>query len=161
MLGQNLLDLVSSTRRAPKIPTFAIALAVTAIVALPLLFRALDPVPIDTGPAADSDGLVLAFGPEDTKPLDEQIVTGSIRISFRDPIATAVSFSLFERGSSDPVFATQDLDGPQFDLIRDAAGNPEPLDSTELGDGSYELFITVDTPAGEKRTAVTFLVQNS
>jgi len=86
-------------------------------------------------------------------------VSGPVLISVQQPDATAVSFNLFSQGGDEAIVESLDLEGPQFDFVvsDDAA---VPFDSTVLGNGTYELFVTVRTATEDRRTAVSFQVEN-
>lgn len=150
-LSRRLLLLLGAQTRARVLPTLLIAGLVTAAIAVPLALRALDA----EQPAAESDLLVA-----NDNPLDGSVVSGDVAVAFTADSAEAVSFNLFEAGGSEPIFASQDLEGPSFDLVVNDDGSTGSLDSTLLSNGSYELFITVAAGDDENRTAVRFEVQN-
>lgn len=150
-LSRRLLLLLGAQTRARVLPTLLIAGLVTAAIAVPLAVRALDA----EDPAADADQLVA-----NDSPLDGSVLSGDVSVAFTADGAEAVSFNLFEAGSADPIYASQDLEGPSFDLVVNDDGSPGSLDSTLLSNGSYELFITIAEGDDENRTAVRFEVQN-
>ena len=161
-IPKHFFALFSGNRRARPLPTLLIAAVVTALVAVPLTVRALDaqddpdPLPV----AADASLVLVDTADAEPAPLDEAVVAGPLLISFDHPTATGVSFNLFEAGEAEPLVASQDLEGPHFDLLVGERGTGRPLDSTLLDDGRYELFLTVATGVGEQRTAVSFAVKN-
>ena len=162
-IPKQFFDLFSGNKRASVVPTLVIAALVTAVVAIPLTIRAAhasDPV-ATVAPAADANMIVVDTADFDPTPLDRATVSGPVLISFHHPTASGVSFHLLASGSTEPLIAAQDLQGPQFDLLARERGGAKPLDSSLLADGDYELFLTVATGGGEQRTAVTFTVQNS
>ena len=55
---------------------------------------------------------------------------------------------------------SQDLAGPQFDLVVSDSGGGDPFDTNLLVDGEYELFVTIRTDNEDRRTAVAFSVEN-
>ena len=109
---------------------------------------------------ADSE-LVVVDMPGGAQPLDLMTIGGPVLISVTQDDATSVAFSLFVAGGDDPVIQALDTVGPRFDLIASEAGDGEPLDSTMLTDGDYELFVTIRVDGEDQRTAVTFSVDNS
>lgn len=161
-IPKHFFALFSGNRRARPLPTMLIAAVVTALVAVPLTVRALDardePEPVPA--TADASLVVVDMANAEPAPLDQATVGGPLLISFDHPSATGVSFNLFEAGTDEPLVASQDLDGPHFDLLVGERGAGRPLDSTLLADGRYELFLTVATGVGEQRTAVSFAVKN-
>lgn len=154
-------DLFSGKKRVRRLPTLVIALAVTALVVVPFL-RASDDETGD-GPtiaAADPASVLVDTSAGDPSQLDRSVVEGAILISVQDGAASAVSFTLFAAGTEEPLLASQDLEGPAFDLILSDSGAGKPLDSTMLDNGDYELFLTIAGADGEQRTAVGFSVVN-
>ncbi len=150
-LSRRLLLLLGAQTRTRVLPTLLIAGLVTCAIAIPLGIRALNA----DEPAADVAALVA-----DTGPLDGGVVSGDVSIAFTGEDVEAVSFNLFMAGSDTAVYTSQDVDGPSFDLVQNNDGSPGSLDSTQLSNGAYELFVTMNGAAGEKRTAATFEVQN-
>lgn len=145
-------------RRARPLPTLAVALVVTALVAIPLTERV---VRSDDGPAPVTDVQVMVdVADGDPVPLAEAELSGPALISYTDPGATAVSFSLYPDDSDEPILAGQDLDGPAFFPVLDESGVGQPLDTTLLADGGYSLFVTIAADGGEQRSAVSFTVEN-
>ncbi len=165
-LSKNVFELFSGKKRTRLGPTLAIALLVTALVSVPLIFRSVDarnnPVEPEIVLApADTQLIVVDTADDDPAPLDLSTVDGPILISLRVDDATAVSFRLFAAGADQSIVDSQDLVGPQFDMIVSEAGGGSPFDSTLLQDGSYELFVTIRTPVEDRRAAVSFDVSNS
>lgn len=163
--SKNVFELFSGKKRTRPATTLAIAVVVTALVAVPLTLRAVDarnnPVERETVLAPAESELIVVDGPErDSVPLDLASVSGSILISLQEDDASAVSFRLFAAGSEEPILDSQDVDGPRFDMIVDDAGSASPFDSTLLRNGSYELFVTIRTAKEDRRTAVSFDVSN-
>lgn len=162
-IPKRFFELFSGNTRVRAAPTLVIAAVVTALVAVPLTLRAVDArddaEPVD--PAVPAELVLVDAGDIEPSPLDGSTVAGPILVSVSHPSASGVAFNLFPSGEEDPVYASQDLDGPVFDLIAGDRGGGVPLDSTLLSDGEYELFLTVATPAGEQRTAVRFMIRNS
>lgn len=158
-----LAEVVNGSKRARLVPTLVLAAAVTAMVAIPMTIRAVDARGAEPALAAGADPSQLIVDAPDSEPgpLDTATITGTVLISFQNPDASGVSFNLFARGDDQPLLTSQDVVGPQFDLMTDTRGLAVPLDSNELADGDYELFVTVASPRGEQRTAVTFSVVNS
>jgi len=165
-ISKNIFDLFSGKKRTRLLPTLAIALIVTAAVAVPLIVRAIDarnnPVetPVVVAPA-DPQQILVDTAADDPKPLDLATVDGQVLISLQDDQATAVSFNLFAAGSDIAIVESQDLRGPQFDLVVSESGGGSLFDTTRLQDGTYELFVTIRVPEEDRRTAVSFQVQNS
>lgn len=163
--SKSAFELFSGRKRTRLAPTLAIALIVTAAVAVPLILRAVD---AKNNPAeervvlapADADLVLVDTAATDPAPLDLATVSGSILISLREDAASAVSFNLFAAGADSAVVESQDSSGPQFDLVVSESGNGTPFDSTMLQNGNYELFVTIRTPAEDRRTAVTFTISN-
>lgn len=163
--SKNVFELFSGKKRTRPGTTLAVALAVTALVAVPLVWRAVDarnnPIEEDVVLApADAQKVVVDTGSTEPMPLDRSSVGGPILISLREDNATAVSFRLFAAGADRPILDSQDLDGPHFDMIVSESGGGAPFDSTLLEDGSYELFITIRTSKEDRRAAVSFEVSN-
>jgi len=154
-------DLFSGKKRVRTLPTLAIALVVTAMVVVPFVASASgDDAQDEPITAADPASVLVDTSLGAPSPLDMSIVEGSVLISVSDESASAVSFSLFAAGSEDALLTSQDLEGPNFDLIVSDSGGGTPLDSTLLDNGEYELFLTVVGDEGEQRTAVGFSVVN-
>jgi len=159
------VELFAGRKRARLLPTLCIAAIVTAIVALPLILRALDATEAETGDQplvlapADSQSILVDTVDSEPAPLDESTVSGPILISLDQPDATAVSFNLFAQGADVAIVESLDLEGPRFDFVVDE-GDVVPFDSTVLGNGTYELFVTVRTSTEDRRTAVSFQVEN-
>ena len=157
-LSSRIAQIMSGERRVPLLPTLLIALAVTAVVTIPLTERV---VRADTtSPAANPSSIVVDLVDTDPMPLDGATVDGSALITVNDDDADGVSFALFAAGSDEPLLASQDLTGPDFSPLQTSSGAPVAVDTTMLANGPYELFITVATSEGEQRTAVTFEVAN-
>lgn len=157
-LSSRIAQIMAGQRRARPLPTLLVALAVTALVAIPLTERV---VRADaTSTAADPASIVVDLLDTDPAPLDGATISGSALISLTNPDAKGVSFALFVSGEDDPVLASQDLAGPSFSPLQNAAGTPQSMDTTVLANGTYELFVTVAVDAGDQRTAVTFEVAN-
>lgn len=165
-VSKNLFDLFRGKKRTRLVPTLAIALIVTAAVAVPLVVRAVDQrnnpveVPVVVAPA-DPQQIMVDTAADDPKPLDQATVDGQILISLQDDRASAVSFNLFASGSDFAIVESQDLQGAQFDMVVSESGGGSLFDTTKLQDGSYELFVTIRLPNEDQRTAVSFQVQNS
>jgi len=68
---------------------------------------------------------------------------------------------MVDTAANDPLLESQDLAGPQFDLVVSESGGGSLFDTTRLQDGSYELFVTIQLPQEDQRTAVSFQVANS
>lgn len=163
--SKNVFELFSGKKRTRPGTTLAIAVAVTALVAVPLIWRAIDarnnPVEENVVLApADAQLVVVDAGDADPVPLDRSTVGGPILISLHEDDASAVSFRLFAAGADQPIVDSQDLEGPQFDMIVSESGAGGPFDSSMLRDGSYELFVTIRTPKEDRRAAVSFDVSN-
>lgn len=158
-LSDRFSEVLAGTRRARAIPTLLIALAVTALVAIPLTERAVGSNKTD--PSADPGLVFVDLIDTDPLQLDGATVNGLAFISVNHPTASGVSFNIFPAGSDEPVLASQDLTGPNFFPVTNDEGWGEPVDTTVLPNGTYELFTTLALPEGEQRTAVTFVVANS
>lgn len=152
-------ELFSGAKRARLLPTLAIAIIVTSLVVVPLILRVTD-ADADLPQTADASLVTVDTADADPAPLDQATLDGSVLISVNDPSASAVSFALFEAGSDETLYASQDLTGPTFDLVVGESGSGRPLDTTALANGDYELFLTVASPDGEERTAIGFSVLN-
>lgn len=159
-ISRRAFDLFSGKKRVRTLPTFAIALLVTAMVVIPFLASASDDDEDQVITAADPLSVLVDTSQGDPSPLDQSVVEGPVLISVSDEAASAVSFSLFAAGTQEALLASQDLEGPSFDLIVSDAGGGAPLDSTMLSNGEYELFLTIAGADGEQRTAVGFSVAN-
>ena len=164
-LSKNVFDLFSGKKRTRLAPTLAIAVLVTGIVVAPLVYRAIDARnnPVEaTVVLAPVDGqlVMVDTAGTDPSPLDLATVSGPILISLRQDNASAVSFNLYAAGADRAVVESQDLDGPQFDLVVSESGGGSPFDSTLLTNGDYELFVTIRTPDEDRRTAVSFKIAN-
>ena len=157
-LTSRISQIMAGQRRVRPLPTLLIALAVTALVAIPLTERVVRADSAST--TADPTAIVVDLLDSDPEPLDGATVQGPALISVNDANAQGVSFALFASGEEDPVLASQDLTGPSFTPLQNAAGVPQSMDTTVLENGDYELFVTVVTDNGEQRTAVTFTVAN-
>lgn len=157
-LSSRIAQIMAGQRRVRPLPTLLIALAVTALVAIPLTERVVRADSAST--AADPETIMVDLLDTDPAPLDGATVSGSALISVNDPNAEGVSFALFLSGEEEPVLASQDLSGPSFSPLQNAAGTPKSMDTTALANGTYELFLTVATADGDQRTAVTFEVAN-
>ena len=164
-VSKNVFELFSGKKRTRLVPTLIIAVSVTALVAVPLIWRAVDarnnPVEPDVVLApADSQLVLVDTVDGDPLPLDAATVQGPILISVRDEAASSVAFNLYAAGADQAVIESVDIDGPQFDMVVSATGGGEPFDSTLLRNGTYELFVTIRTPDEDRRTAVGFEVAN-
>ena len=157
-LTSRISQIMAGQRRVRPLPTLLIALAVTALVAIPLTERVVRADSAST--AADPTAIVVDLLDSDPEPLDGATIQGPALISVNDADAQGVSFALFVSGEEDPVLASQDLTGPSFTPLQNAAGVPQSMDTTVLENGDYELFVTVSTDDGGQRTAVTFTVAN-
>lgn len=160
-LSHHLAELFTGNKRARVVPTLLIALAVTALVVVPLSTRAVD-ARSATQPvaAADADQIMVDTAESERRPLDLQTIGGNALISFTDADASGVAFNLLPRGGTSPVLSSADTDGPQFDLVPTDNGKAAPFDTRSIPNGSYELFMSVTSSSGEKRTAVVFEVAN-
>lgn len=157
-LSSRIAQIMAGQRRVRPVPTLLIALAVTALVAIPLTERV---VRADAGStSADPTAIIVDLLDSDPAPLDGATIQGPALISVNDTDAEGVSFALFVSGEQEPVLASQDLTGPSFTPLQTAAGLPQSMDTTVLENGDYELFVTVANSDGEQRTAVTFKVAN-
>lgn len=166
-LSKNISALFSGRKRTQLLPTLAIAIVLTGAVAVPLTLLAVDAQdnpteePIVLAPADSQLVLVDTAGVgNDPTPLDLATVSGPILISLREDSASAVSFNLFASGAEAAVVESQDTQGPQFDLVVSESGGGSPFDSTALQNGAYELFVTIRTPDEDRRTAVSFTIEN-
>jgi len=163
--SKNVFELFSGKKRTRPGATLAIAVVVTALVAVPLTLRAVDarnnPEEREVVLApAESDLIVVDTAEQSSTPLDLASVSGPILVSLREDDASAVSFRLFAAGSDEPILDSRDIEGPRFDMVVDDSGAGSPFDSTLLRNGSYELFVTIRTPKEDRRTAVSFDVSN-
>lgn len=163
-LSKNVSELFAGRKRAGLLPTLVIAVLMTSIVAVPLTIRALDSTDAADEPqvavaAADSQMVMVDTVNGIPTPLDANTVAGPVLISLRQPDATAVSFNLFASGADQVIVESLDLQGPQFDFVVDD-GVVAPFDSTLLSNGVYELFVTIRTSDEDRRTAVSFQVEN-
>lgn len=164
-LSKSAFEVFAGKRRTRWLPTLIIAALVTSAVAIPLVVRAIDarnnPVEREVVLApADAQRILVDTAAIDPSPLDQATVSGDILVSMRDESASSVSFNLYAAGSDQAIVASQDLQGPQFDLIVSDSGGGEPFDSSLLANGTYELFVTVRLPNEDQRAAVSFEVQN-
>lgn len=164
-VSKNIFELFSGKKRTRLVPTLAIAVLVTAAVAVPLIVRAVNarnnPVEeIAVLAPADPDQILVDTAADDPAPLDQSTVAGQILISIRDEQASAVSFNLFAAGADQAVVESQDLAGPQFDLVVNESGRAGLFDTSKLQNGNYELFVTIRMPDEDRRTAVSFQVEN-
>lgn len=159
------LGLFLGNKRSRPVPTLVIALLVTCAVAIPLSIVAQDarnnPVAAAAVVApADAGVVVVDMADDERQPLDLSTISGSVLISVTDTDASSVAFSLFAAGADSPVIESQDLAGPQFDLVVSESGGGDPFDSNLLVNGDYELFITIRADNEDRRTAVAFSVEN-
>lgn len=164
-LSKNVFELFSGKKRTRLVPTLAIAILVTSLVAVPLIFRAVDarnnPVEPETVLApADAQLILVDTASLEPAPLDSATVAGSILISLRQAEAGAVSFNLFAAGADQAIVESVDLNGPQFDMLVSDSGGGSPFDSTLLQNGDYELFVTIRMPNEDRRAAVSFEIAN-
>ncbi len=164
-VSKNVFELFSGKKRTRLVPTLIIAVLVTVLVVVPLVYRTIDarnnPVEAEVVLApADAQLIMVDTVDGDPQSLDLSVVSGPILISLRDEAATSVSFSLYAAGADQAVVESLDLDGPQFDMVVSASGGGSPFDSTLLQDGAYELFVTISTPDEDRRTAVGFRIVN-
>ena len=164
-VSKNVFELFSGKKRTRLLPTLAIAVVVTALVAVPLTFRAIDarnnPVEEDVVLApADAALIMVDTAAADRIPLDLAVVSGPILISVREANAEAVSFNLFAAGADQAIIESVDLNGPQFDMVVSESGGGDPFDSTLLRNGEYELFVTIRMPNEDRRAAVSFEIAN-
>ena len=164
-LSKNVFELFSGKKRTRLVPTLAIAVVVTLLVAVPLIFRAVDarnnPVEAQVVLApADADLVMVDMAVGDRFPLDRAAVSGPILISVTEADAQAVSFNLFAAGADQAIVESVDLNGPQFDMVVSASGGGEPFDSALLQNGDYELFVTIRLANEDRRTAVSFEIAN-
>jgi hypothetical protein len=161
-LSKRVFDLFSGKKRTRWVPTLAIALVVTAAVAIPLIMKVADADPsapnVVVAPA--DAGLITVEANGEVAPLDLAEVSGPLLISLEDPDAEAVSFNLFAAGGDAAVVESLDTEGPLFDLVADESGQAAPFDSSLIPNGDYELFITIRTEVEDRRTAVSFKVAN-
>lgn len=164
-VSKSVFELFSGKKRTRLLPTLAIAVVVTGLVAVPLILRAIDarnnPVetPVVLAPA-DTQLIMVDTGESEPAPLDQVSVAGPILISLRQEDATAVSFRLFAAGADQAIVESRDLQGPQFDMIVSESGGGSPFDTALLQNGSYELFVTIRTPKEDRRAAVSFEIAN-
>lgn len=160
-LSKNIFELFAGRKRARLLPTLVIAVLMTSIVAVPLTLRALDSSdePQVVVAVADSQMVMVDTVNGIPTPLDTNTVAGPILISLRQSDATAVSFNLFASGADQAIVESLDVQGPQFDFVVDD-GVVAPFDSTLLSNGVYELFVTIRTSDEDRRTAVSFEVEN-
>jgi len=164
-LSKNVFELFSGKKRARLVPTLAIAILVTSLVAVPLIFRAVDarnnPVEPEIVLApADAQLILVDTASLEPAPLDSATVAGPILISLRQTEAGAVSFNLFAAGADQAIVESVDLNGPQFDMLVSDSGGGSPFDSTLLQNGDYELFVTIRMPNEDRRAAVSFEIAN-
>jgi len=157
-LSSRLAEIMDGTRQVRPLTTLAIALAVTALVAIPLTERVVRSDASST--EADPALLFVDLLDSDPMPLDGSTVAGPALISLNHPDADGVSFALFSPGSDDPILASQDLSGPNFFPAQSDTGSGRPIDTRVLENGPYELFVTVADGEAAQRTAVTFTVAN-
>lgn len=165
-----LSQILSGTKRTRRLPSFVIAALVTAAVAGPMAYQA-DQARGETAAASaapapatePADPETIRFDTAETaapSTLDGATLAGNVVINLVDPAATAVAFNLVETSGSS-IAETVDGAGPSFDLLVDDRGIPKPLDTTQLADGRYELFVTITARGGDvRRTAVGFTVAN-
>lgn len=156
-LAGRIASIASGKRRVRPLPTLAIALVVTAAVAIPLT----EVVANSNAPGADPNSIVVDLLDADPQPLDGAVLAGDALVSLNDAEALGASFQLFASGTDAPLLSSQDLTGPNFFPLESADGSGQPLDTTMLPNGQYELFVTIAKPAGDQRTAVLFEVSNS
>lgn len=156
-LARRIVSIASGRRRVGPLPTLAIALVVTAAVAIPLTEVAAG----SNAPGADPNSIVVDMIDTEPRPLDGAILVGDALVSFNDAEALGASFQLFASGADAPLLSSQDLSGPNFFPVESADGLGQPLDTAMLPNGEYELFVTVTKPDGDQRTAVLFEVNNS
>ena len=160
-LSNSAFELFAGRKRARLLPTLVIAAVVTASVAIPLVIRALDSTDAAVVvAAADAQMVIVDTIDDEPAPLDTNTVAGPILISLQQPDASAVSFNLFASGAEQVIVESLDLEGPQFDFVVDPAGTVSPFDSTLLSNGAYELFVTIRVADEDRRTAVSFQVEN-
>lgn len=164
-ISKNVFELFSGKKRTRLGPTLAIAMVVTSLVAIPLIFRAVDarnnPVENEVVLApADADLIMVDMAVGDRVPLDLATVMGQILISVTESDAQAVSFNLFAAGADQAIVESVDLNGPQFDMVVSESGGGSPFDSSLLQNGEYELFVTIRLPNEDRRTAVSFEIAN-
>lgn len=164
-----LSEILSGAKKTRRLPSFLIALLVTALVAGPMAWQAqqardAEPVAAPAPPAspvASPDDIIFDTGATNVDSLDGATLAGNVIISYRDPNARAVAFNLLPSGGSDALLTTVDGNGPNFNLLTNERDTVRPLDTTQLSDGAYELFVTITDSAGnERRTAVSFTVEN-
>ena len=161
-LSSRLAEIFSGRRRVAPTTTLLIASLVTALVAVPLLIRALDDdSAARLGDVADAERLTVAVeGVDEPIQLDGATLAGAVGIVYDDADVDAASFALFVEGADSPVLASQDLDGPTFSPVVDPDGVDQPLDTTLLANGEYELFVVVLRGDVEQRTVASFQVEN-
>ena len=164
-VSKNVFELFSGKKRTRLVPTLAIAILVTSLVAVPLIFRAVDarnnPIEPEIVLApADAQLILVDTASLEPAPLDLATVAGSILISLREPEAGAVSFNLFAAGADQAIVESLDVNGPQFDMLVSDSGGGSPFDSTLLQNGDYELFVTIRMPDEDRRAAVSFEIAN-
>jgi hypothetical protein len=161
-LSKNVFELFSGSKRARLVPTLAIAVAVTALVVIPLTMRAID-ASDSSPPVVAADPALVMFDMVESEPaaLDGATLHGSALISYRDTNADGVSFALFAHDGDEPLMVSLDAEGPSFDLLVSDTGGGTPLDTLILPDGRYDLFVTATAGDGEQRIAVSFVVENS
>lgn len=116
-LSKNVFELFSGKKRTRLAPTLAIAILVTSLVAMPLIFRAVDarnnPVEPEIVLApADAQLIMVDTASFEPAPPDLATVAGSILISLREAEAGAVSFNLFAAGADQAIVESVDLIGP-------------------------------------------------
>lgn len=157
-LSTRLSEIISGERRAGTLPTLVVAAVVTAMVAIPM-FVASGAAEGATAPA-DPALVTVELAETNPAPLDGAILSGQALISIAAGYVEAASFSLFPTGAEEPVLSKQDLVGPVFSPVLDDHGREQPLDTSLLANGDYELFVVMQTPDGEQRTALGFVVEN-
>lgn len=160
-VSTRLAEIFSGRRRVAPTTTLLITSLVTALVAVPLLVRALDDESAARlGEVAELERLTVIVAGEAPVPLDGATVAGEAAIRYDDDRVDAASFALFAAGGDAPVLASQDLDGPTFSPVVDGSGADQPIDTTLLADGDYELFVVVLRGDVEQRTVAAFTVEN-
>lgn len=136
-----LSEILAARSRLQWTATALVAAVVTMLVALPMAARALDARDDDRNAAA-TDG--IEHGPLDgpTVALDGAVVTGPTVITVTVPDTGAVAFRLRD-ANGDDVLTGADTVGPDFSVVNDESGEPAEWASTEVGDGTYTLLVTV------------------
>jgi len=155
-VASRLAAIAAGRRRVSPLPTMVVALVVTALVVIPFTEW------IGRSAPAAADPSTIVVGLLDTEPmgLDGATLAGPALISIDDDRLEGVSFAMYPRGENTPILASQDLSGPTFSPRQSASGADQPMDTTLLSNGVYDLFVTIATARGEQRTAVTFQVAN-